>query len=379
MLDKNELQKVITGLAGAQFVEDVFGDWKVPNIDKLSTAYRMLVRPIFPDHYRTRPDLLVLAEEAFKLLGNWKTLAEDRIKDGTYGKRDYIKPVKLVSKSGAYEVRRRYRSGDIAEFYLGVDLKDDREYLFKVVRSPKNNDLMAAELSTLQKIHAFSAGSTNPVASAVQHIPYIITGFEAQFGKEKKRINVFKAPDKDDCNRFFSLADVIKQYPAGIDAADMAWMFNRMLGALMITHAAGIVHGAITPENILLRARDHHGMLINWVYSVPAGETVKAIIPSMRSLYPREILDKKPVSAATDIYMLARSMICVLMGGYGNILDFARVFSVPSRIRGLLMACTLESQAKRPEDVVALFQEFREVLRSTFGPPKFRPFAMPSA
>ena len=61
-----------------------------------------------------------------------------------------------------------------------------------------------------------------------------------------------------------SLAQVHAAYPRGLDPRDAAWMWRRLLVALGTVHAAGVVHGAVLPDHVLIHP-DLHDTLIGWV------------------------------------------------------------------------------------------------------------------
>ncbi|MEO1478483.1 MAG: molecular chaperone DnaJ, partial [Bacteroidota bacterium] len=48
------------------------------------------------------------------------------------------------------------------------------------------------------------------------------------------------------------------------------------------------------------------------------------------------------------------------------------------RLVAFFRSCLLPNPARRPQDAWALFGEFRDLLQTLYGPPRFRPFAMPS-
>jgi len=51
---------------------------------------------------------------------------------------------------------------------------------------------------------------------------------------------------------------------------------------------------------------------------------------------------------------------------------------VPRPIARLLRACLIAAPQRRIADAWQLFDEFRALLGQLYGPPQFRPFAMPA-
>jgi hypothetical protein len=166
--------------------------------------------------------------------------------------------------------------------------------------------------------------------------------------------------------------DVITAYPNGIDVRDAAWMINRLLGALMVPHQAGIVHGAIVPNNFLLDFKTHNGVLVGWGFSVKSGNKLKAISTKYRNYYPKEVFDKLPVNSGLDVYMAAKIFL-KLVGGNIETNQFPN--SVPVQISNLFKACFLGPKY-RTLDPYELHRDFSDELKNIYGPRKFREFKL---
>jgi serine/threonine protein kinase len=149
-------------------------------------------------------------------------------------------------------------------------------------------------------------------------------------------------------------------------------MFNRVLAALGTAHGLGLVHGAVLPEHVLIRPSDHNGVLIDWCYSVPIGEPIRAISRPRADDYPPEVMAKQGATPATDLFMAARLM-SRLLGGAGEPPPGA-----PRPIQALLRACLIPSPARRHSDAWQVLEDFHPILGDLYGPPVFRPFRMPA-
>mgnify|MGYP000978307487 FL=1 len=125
----------------------------------------------------------------------------------------------------------------------------------------------------------------------------------------RRQMNVLRAEQG-----VVSLAEVIRAYPAGLDPADAAWMFNRVLAALGSAHSLGLLHGAVTPAHVLVRPADHNGILVGWCASVPIGEPLRLRSPAYAADYPPEVAARQPATPATDIYLAAACMARLLGG-----------------------------------------------------------------
>jgi serine/threonine protein kinase len=175
--------------------------------------------------------------------------------------------------------------------------------------------------------------------------------------------NVLDMGDPNWSGRWYSLADVMSAYPDGLHPKDAAWMWRRLLFAVGYAHSAGVVHGAIVPEHVIIEPEQHGLALIDWCYSkmTPFGP-LTAIVPNRRDLYPADVFDKKPVSEATDIYMATKTMELLLND------------QTPSQIRAFIRGCTVA----RANDAWRLREEFDDLIVRLWGARKFRPFSMPA-
>jgi serine/threonine protein kinase len=201
---------------------------------------------------------------------------------------------------------------------------------------------------------------------ALVHIPNFQDSFMLKQDGVQKNVNVYQYMDKND--GWCSIQDVLNSYPDGIDLRDAAWMFNRILSALLMAHQADIVHAAVVPSHFMLHLPTHGGVLIDWSYAVPVGTKAKAISQEIQRYMPPEILNKQPLTFGTDIYMAA-NILLALVGGSHELPEY------PPRVRGLFRACQL-AQTKRLNNVTEVYEDFSEILKILYGPRTFRPFKL---
>ncbi len=338
--------------------EEVFGELAGDRPAALKRRFRELVTIAHPDH---NPGLRAEANEAFQALQTWYTAANRHLEQGCYGIAPYITAATQLHEYIGHEPPLR---GDLCDLFpAGVG---SERVLLKVARNDRNHDLLRAEAGALRRLGRVLDGQ--PLRA---HFPTLIEHFLIRDAAGRQRqVNVLRAEAG-----YVSLADVLQAYPDGLDAADAAWIFNRMLAALGVAHDMDTVYGALVPTHVLIRPADHNGMLIDWCYSVPAGEPLKAVSPAYTADYPPEVHDRQPATAATDLYMAAHCMVRLLGGNRTPMQLPARV---PGPIRALLRACLLPSPARRCGDAWQIFDDFREILDRLYGPCAFRPFHMPS-
>lgn len=353
-MNHSPLEKKLQTLRQATTPEEIFGA-NTPATE-LKKQFRQWATQTHPDYH---PQTADKAHEAFQLLQRWYEQAEAKQKRGVYGKQ---RQLELRSKTRLYEGWKRPLTGDFCDIYPVVS--SDDEFVLKLVRNGRNNDLMQAEARALKKLNRTLRN--DPLQA---HFPTFVERFLVRDEAGMKRQANILQPETD----FVTLADVVKAYPNGINPADMAWMFNRVLAILGIIHSQGLVHGAVVPQHIFIWPHNHNGMLTDWCYSVAAGEPIKAIVSAAKAFYPAEVLEKRPSSPATDIYMAALCMV-QLLGG-----DVARKTIptvVPKPIRALLKSCLIGAPHRRANNAWELFDSFHNILGHLYGAPQFRPFSM---
>ncbi|EFC79583.1 hypothetical protein [Parafrankia sp. EUN1f] len=271
-----------------------------------------------------------------------------------------------------------------------------RTGLLKVPRSAADNDLMEREAAALTRLaragdRRFAAYAPRLVESFL-HTPATGGG---QCSAPRRRVNVLERLDG-----FQPLTRVHAAYPQGVDPRDAAWMWRRLLVALGYAHRAGVLHGAVVPDHVLIHPEKHGLVLVDWCYSVirepdtapavgpaagsvagsaagpdngPAAGTadaaarVPAVVPRFAPMYPPEVAARRRPDEATDIYLATRCMTYLIGPG------------LPARLRAFARGCTLPAVARRPHDAWRLLTELDDVLERLYGPRRFRPFHLPAA
>ncbi|WP_208814580.1 serine/threonine protein kinase [Micromonospora echinofusca] len=240
-------------------------------------------------------------------------------------------------------------SGDLADLYR---LDDDR--LLKLPRDPANNDLMLREQVALRRIERDGDPRYLP------YVPRLVESFrhrDDSTGAEH-RVSVLAAVPG-----LHSLAEVRRRRPDGLDPRDAAWMWRRLLVALGLAHRAGVVHGAVLPDHVLIEPDAHGVVLVDWCYSVAdPGDTVPAVVPAYADWYPVEVRDRRPPGPGTDLAMAATCMV-TLMGD-----------RAPAALRSFADGCRTTRPESRPDDAWRLLGELDDVLERLYGPRTFRPF-----
>lgn len=245
----------------------------------------------------------------------------------------------LTTPNGEYRIGGKVFTGDIADL---SEVDGDRA-LLKVPRSPADNDLMAAEADALRRLREHGDPKYRPYA------PRLLDSFVHEDAERKRRtVNVLERQ-----NGFVPLSRITEP----LDPRDGAWMWRRLLVGLGWAHRAGVVHGAVLEDHVLIHPREHGLVLIDWCYS---GTRPTAIVAARKDAYPPEVIDDKTATEATDIFMATGLM--------------RRLIRMPEPMRRFADGCRYPAPRMRPQDAWALLKEFDELLDNLYGPRTFRPF-----
>jgi serine/threonine protein kinase len=254
----------------------------------------------------------------------------------------------IRSARGVYSTATLEFRGDLANLY-----KVPEGHL-KLVRDPACNDLMAREAAALRRLAEHGDPRYLP------YLPRLVDAFRHKAGVVR-RGNVVAVSAR----RLHSLREVAERRPHGLDPHDAAWMWRRLLVGLGTAHRAGVIHGAILPEHVLIEPDDHGVVIVDWCYSAGGpGERIPAIVPRHRDRYPAEVLDRGIPGPYTDLAMAA-GLMAGLMGD-----------RAPKALRRFADGCRLASPRRRPDDAWRLLAELDELLHRLYGPRKFRPFIL---
>lgn len=244
----------------------------------------------------------------------------------------------LRTRRGTYRIGEVAAVGDIAD----LSVVTGERQLLKVPRSPADNDLMAAEAEALRTLREKGDPRYRPYA------PNLIESFLHETpDRKRRRVNVLERLDG-----FVPLASL----KGTIDWRDAAWMWRRLLVGLGWAHRAGVVHGAVVEEHVLIHPEQHGLALVDWCYS---GEP-KAIVKRRAAAYPPEVTATKTATPATDIFM-ATGLMTRLIGP-----------DTPRQLRRFADGCRYDAPRMRPQDAWQLLGELDDIL----GPRTFRPFTL---
>lgn len=282
------------------------------------SRYHALMKMYHPDKFATDPVLFPTCEDIAGLLNEMRDLAN----------------------SG--KVAETFAEGDLSDVYI-VD-----GCIKKVARD--DDDLILNERAILDRM----LRSLSFNESGRFYIPELkATGVEN--GME---YNVIGYSDDVPAEQLFSLAQLAEAYDYAPPLKALGWIWRRVLAAVGFASYFGVVHGAVTPDHILLRpgedgAKQHKGYLIDWTSAVADDSRVRVIIPKWNALYPSEVVTSQTnVSPATDVYMASKSV----RWAYKNYRDF------PADMTRYFNRCEVENMRARGYKHEELMMQWEQVM-----------------
>jgi len=262
--------------------------------------------------------------------------------------RGKVDPVVIKTKKGSHPIGDLLCEGDISNVYAsGLNV-------VKMPLNPIDNDLMEREARALKRLDA----EANP--DFRKFAPTLVESFRHRDAatKQERRVNVLERLDG-----FVTLREVMDAYIDGVDPRDAAWMWRRLFVAIGLAHDNDLVHGAVTPENVMIHPEQHGVVLIDWCFSTDlrTDQVMTAMPGGYPTWYPDSVRDKVQQAHALDSSMVGQAMIRV-MGS-----------KAPREMRAFANGCAVAS----PPSPAELLGELDELLDRMYGKRKFHPFSMP--
>jgi len=282
---------------------------------------------------------------------------------------------KIETKTRVYSVTSRLPDGETYDLYL-AEVEGDaqkRPVLIKIVGDRGLNHYAEQEAKVLEHLNRELAEASRPVKLL---IPELLD----EFTQDDRAAIV-----TDYADGYWTLPQIRGVYKDGVPPDHVAWIFNRLLQALVAAHMTGVVHGKVLPHHLVVRSGDkkddmrHTAVLTDWTCAVIQTEPNKwpplaAMSEGYAEYYPREVELRQPVSPATDLAMAAGCAI-YLLGGEPRTGEVPQ--TTPWAMAQLLRNCREKNQAQRPRSLTEFYDQFQIMLAREFGPPKFVELPLP--
>jgi serine/threonine protein kinase len=233
--------------------------------------FRELAKALHPD--RAPVDRVTEATAAFaRLSALWTT----------------ARGVTITSRTGSYHVGDPVGSDELADYYMqlvgmeSANTAEDGDVVLKVARRPTDNDLFQREARVLRQLRR----QVPPSYQA--YVPRLHDSFVYRDESSGGGACGQRAPRDAGTGE-------PRQPSVQPGRSRRGWMWRRLLVALGVAHRAGVVHGAVVPDHVLIEPTEHGLVLTNWCYAAASpGETVPAVVRRYRTWYAPEILRSAP-------------------------------------------------------------------------------------
>lgn len=327
----------------------------------LKASYRALSLMVHPDKLATlSSSVQKKGTLVFEKLTEAYDRAERAIDAGTYGKAigaeslNEIAAIELQSSKSTYTLEEKaFAYGDFSVLYRGRS-SDGKNVIAKISSTPPHNIWLEQEAKTIERFH------TKPELMEVgKYIPTILDGFYVTNGSKRYRVNVW-----EDKPHLLSIKDLIDAFYEGMDPRDAAWICRRILGQVATASMAGLVHGAIVPDHVMVDIESHDPISIGWSHAIPKGDTLTHIIDRWRAYYPPEVFARQPVDTRSDIFMAGKTMIA-LLGGDPTTNKMPKV--VPASMAAVVKRCVDADPAKRFQTGKEALDEMTRVVKAEWG------------
>lgn len=224
--------------------------------------------------------------------------------------------------------------------------------VIKVQANDTDGDLLRGEWELLRALRS------SPVAGAAHFLSRLPNGIAAGLiDTDRPR---FAAVYGWRSGFVHTLREVGERHPAGVPGPAMVWLLKRLLEVLGFVHRSGVVHGAVTPDHILVHPRDHGATLVGWTSATTGGP------PPARPAAWLRLYDGLPDGPARDVAMACR---CVEAVGGWHLPGARRDRAIDAVLR--------EGAAGRSADAWALAEALTAASRAAYGPPAYHPLTMP--
>ncbi len=352
-----DLEQVCQRINAAVEPEDLFGAESTvlpPRqlAEFLGKEYRPLKALTDPSKY-TLPEDFEAAREAYEKLGRLYEEAKRRIACHLYGLdgRGKLRP-SSATKSFVVGTRRYFVGSKItttphSTWYRGF-LEDNGRILgeteIKLANTPSDNSFIANEVRILDILHERDVPQW-------KHLPLVLDRFQAgdRAGCVFRKIPGISISD----------ARKVPAHERGVDQRHMVWMLDRVLSGIGYAHRQGVVHGNLTPDNVILQSLTHNAYLIGWEGAVHRPAVSRAKIGIFSDIYTApEVRERGQIGPWSDIYSVGKIMIWVL-GGDPERNEIPQGVKTP--LADFLLTLVKEDHQKRPDDAWVLYEEQKRI------------------
>ena len=327
---------------------DFFGSAK--SEDDLKKIYRKFCKIVHPDLVHESEKYY--ANESIVILNRLYEQGVKELSDGVYDAKTssekYKKsnPLFEIETGGEkYTFYEHVASGDVANVFKGTC--NGNIYYIKVPFESKDSDLIKKEFEILSKVRH-------------QSLPYV----ENSFVVNKAKVILSREVEGVTCE------ELLRQYPNGVPAEHVLWMMERLFSVVGFLHYNCVVHGNITPENILINKKNHNVTLFGFCFAIQRANEPDAKYKFFNDYYSApEILNKVRVEPSTDIYSIGKIAV-KLMGG--NVSNGGLPMHIDKRVREFIRGLCKEEPLMRDNDAWMIYRRLQDLRTEVYGEQRFK-------
>ena len=260
--------------------------------------------------------------------------------------------------------------GEIADVYAARRARRPTERaVIKFLRNERDADFLGREWDAVRLLQESEAPGAETFSAL---IPQPIAHGEVGEGSHAGgRASVFRRP----VGFRYTLADVQRAYPKGIEPRPTIWIWRRILEILSFVHASGLIHGAILPPQLMIQENDHGIRLVGFSCAARIGKKLPAADTRYEAFYPASALGGSASAPGLDLTMSAR---CIAAASGGDVASASLPKSVPEPLAALVRRVGWPDSKNPPrEDALAIREELGRISHEVYGAPKFCPIVMP--
>lgn len=162
-----------------------------------------------------------------------------------------------------------------------------------------------------------------------------------------------------------NLREVGEVHPAGVSGPILVWVLKRLLELLGFVHRSGFVHGAVTPDHVLVHPKDHGAMLVGWTVATPWADGRTQRLPAIPGTWRTMYGERREATPALDV-----AMACACARSLAG-------WHLPAAVRQDPVERVLARGLAGHDDAWALRDQLSAASGEAYGPPAWHPLAMP--
>lgn len=282
-----------------------------------------------------------------------------------------VAPVDVRTPKHVYRVLDRIAYGDLANVYRCRFIVNGREVegVMKIGRDARSNQPLRNEARVLEQLHA---GDRERRFHAFLPLAEESFAYCQDAPSEARQANVLRVHVSiASVDELYTLEEVRRCHPNGLDPRDMAWIWRRLLSILGFVHAQGFIHGAVLPSHVVIEPKEQKLLLVDWCNVVRRGEALQTIAGGYRPWYDSGTARLgRPATELLDISSAARCMID-LVGGDAINTEYPPDF--PPALKAYFGRCFTGSP-----DAWRLLDDFDRLIEALWGKRTFRVLDMPA-